>query len=278
MTNAAAMETWLPAQAEKLVASWDGAMERYYPQYLATWTNPHSHHKALCNEWNTLDAVDYLTWDEILIGDNLKVVDLGAGTGWLSIYLSKRTRIAEIYAVDASRSNLDVMLPEMTRLMGGDGEKIRPIQAMFTPIMVDDQFFDAAVASSAVHHAPDLQEILQEVYRVLKPNGCFVILNEQPLAIWHYTAIALQRCLSIAKNMILRRWQPVARPVSASGVMLDPCLGDRGYCLFQWKQAIELAGFSFQAVTTPFYRYKGGHAFTDARLTHFIAKKNDHRS
>jgi len=61
---------------------------------------------------------------------------MGAGTGWLSIQLSKHENVTAIYALDSSRSNLEIMLPALTDLMGGNREKITPVLALFTPILV----------------------------------------------------------------------------------------------------------------------------------------------
>lgn len=60
--------------------------------------------------------------------------------------------------------------------------------------------------------------------------------------------------------------------VSESGISTDPYLGDRAYCYWQWKAAIEEAGFSFEAVVTPYYSYKNANHY-QTKLTHFIARK-----
>lgn len=267
------MESWLAEQSNRIVLSWEKSIEQFYPQYLEIWTNPTRHLEALIEEWNLFTAAEYLDWDKYLVGHALKIIDLGTGTGWLSIVLSKRQNVEKIYALDSSPNNLDVMLPAIAELMQGNLAKIQPILGLFTPILVDDNYFDVAVASSAVHHAPDLAELLTEVYRVIKPGGFFLMLNEQPIPSWRYTMITLYRCAKILRTVTLRRWQPIAKPISENSIMIDPFLGDRAYCHWQWQRAIQAAGFSFQAVKTPYPVYKNIKRRQSIRLTHFIAQK-----
>lgn len=268
----AEMESWLAAQSEAMAMTWEKAMERFYPQYLADWTDAASHLKAHETQWNTREAASYLDWDKYLCGDKLRILDLGAGTGWLSMMLSLRPDVETVYALDAGPHNLNVMLPELGALMPSDMSKIVPVLGLFTPILKGDDFFDAVVASSAVHHAPDLTECLREVHRVLKPGGWFLILNETPATSKAYLKLAAANLWLIARRVLRRRWEPMPVSVSAGGIVYDPYLGDRTYCDWQWKAAIESVGFSFQSVTTPYFSYKN-REHQHARLTHFIARK-----
>ena len=265
------MESWLARQAEDMVQSWEKTVETYYPQYLKVWTDPHRHFEALKKEWNFLDAVEYLNLDEFLNEEENKILDLGAGTGWLSIMLSTRKDVEKIYALDASATSL--MLPALAKLMSGNLSKVIPIRGLFTPILVNDGFFDMVVASAAVHHAQDLAECLCEVYRVTKPGGVFLILNETPISSLWYALTTCVRCAKILRTVAFKWWRPISQSVSESGISTNPYLGDRAYCYWQWKAAIEEAGFSFEAIVTPYYTYKNADHYQGTRLTHFIARK-----
>ena len=264
-------ETWLPVQAEKTVLAWQGSIERHYPQHVETWTQPARHLRALTEEWNTLRAVIDLPLDRYLVGSGLRVLDLGAGTGWLSLHLSRHERVREIYALDSSPFNLDVMLPALAELMGHGDARIRPVLGLFTPLLVEDGFFDVVVASSAVHHAENLQACLNEVHRVTRPGGVCLILNETPITSARYLWIIAKRLAGIASAVAFKRWEPVPRPVSESGVVTDPHLGDRAYCGWQWVRAIESAGFDCERVDMPYGSYRG--QARGPRLAHFIARK-----
>lgn len=269
------MESWLSEQASRMVQGWETSIGQYYPHDIEDWTDPHAHYTALCDKWNTLPAVEYVDWDMYLLGDALKILDLGAGTGWLSILLSRRDNVERIYALDSSATNLKTMLPPLTDLMGGHVGKITPVLALFTPILVADGFFDVIVASSAVHHAPDLAECLLEMHRVLKPGGFFLILNEQPVSYRRYTSMVGLRCLRLMSRVVMQRWQRFPNWVSESGLVIDPHLGDRAYGEWQWKRALDVAGFSFRRMVTPYYPYRDtSDRRNTVKLTHYIAQKS----
>jgi len=256
-----------------MVSAWEAVVENLPPHEADLWTTPGKYHRALNEKWNTLKAAKHIDWEMYLKGDSLKVLDLGAGTGWLSIMLSTRQNIERIYALDASRNNLRQMLPELSKLMEGNLDKIIRVLGLFTPILIEDAYFDLAVASAALHHAPDLAECLAEVYRVLKPGGFLIILNEQPITSSRYAAVTAVRCGRIIKAVILKRWQRVAKPVSENNIVTDPILGDKAYCSWQWRAAIEGAGFSLQILTTPYYPYQNMDGQQRIKLTHFVAEK-----
>ncbi|NJN98366.1 MAG: class I SAM-dependent methyltransferase [Anaerolineales bacterium] len=267
------IDSWLDHQSEQMVLVWEKSIERFYPQYLEIWTNPELHLKTLSEVWNLPKAADELDWETYLTGDQLKIIDIGAGTGWLSIMLSKYQNVEQIYTLDASPTNLQMMLPALIKPLGGNPTKIKPVLGLFTPLLVPDNFFNIAVASSAVHHAPDLTELLSEVYRVIKPGGFFLILNEQPFSPLRYALVVLYRCVKILRTIALQQWQPVAKPISETGLMLDPFLGDRAYGYWQWQKAIQSAGFSFEMIKTSYHPRQNEDTRFSIKLTHFVAQK-----
>lgn len=265
------MESWLARQAEDMVQSWEKSIETYYPQYLKTWTDPYRHLEALKKEWNCLDAVKYLHWDKYLGGETNTILDMGAGTGWLSSYLSRYEKVETVFALDCSKYNLEIMLPKMVALTGGNIDKIKPILGLFTPLVTKGFFYDLVVSSSAIHHCPDLQNCLREVYRALKPGGYFIILNETPCSSSDYLLMVLKYSAKILKSLIEKKWKSVSPSFSESGILYDPFLGDRTYCYWQWEAAIKTAGFMFTSVTTPYYPYRTKQK--GSKLTHFLAHK-----
>jgi hypothetical protein len=78
------------------------------------------------------------------------VLDLGAGTGWLSAFLSSFPNVEQIDTLDSDRNNLEVMLPQIIERMEGDTSKIHPILGLFSPLLVPDQQYGLIVASSSI--------------------------------------------------------------------------------------------------------------------------------
>ena len=265
------IENWLARQAENAARTWEKAIDTFYPEHSGTWSNPSQQLQALREEWNTLDAAMAIDWRRFLTGEGKRILDLGAGTGWLSAILSRRDEVARIDALDSSRQNLESMLPKMTVLLQGNVSKIRPIWGVFTPLLAPDGSYDLAVASSAMHHCPDLSEALSEVYRVLRPGAYFLILNETPSSSAAYAGSAFLQFLRVLRTLLLKRWRPLVPSVSESGILYDPHLGDRMYCLWQWQAAIEAAGFSCETMPSGLPQYK--HRAESSLLVHFVARK-----
>lgn len=47
-----------------------------------------------------------------------------------------------------------------------------------------DNAFDIVFGSAILHHSKDLGEVFKEVYRVLKPGGRFILINEAARGVW----------------------------------------------------------------------------------------------
>lgn len=267
------VESWLADQANAMVQTWEKSMERHYPQFLKTWNDPVEHLRSLREDKNSLAAAQSLDWDTYLKGERLTLLDVGAGTGWLSILLSTRPNVERIYALDSSPNNLEHMLPALCELMGGRLAKITPVLGLFTPLLVNDGFFDVVVASAALHHAENLSECLRDIWRVLRPGGRLIVLNEVPITRLEYAFAAVNRCRKTVGALIRHRWQPISSPVTATNMMTDPLLGDRAYCVWQWQQALNQAGFSVRTLVTPYFSYTNPRLRQTQPLTHFVAQK-----
>jgi ubiquinone/menaquinone biosynthesis C-methylase UbiE len=269
------MDNWLTNQAKMMVLVWEQAIGKFYPECLSEWTDPDEHVRALTHKWNYMDAARELRWHDWLSASDAEVLDLGAGTGWLSAMLSRYEQVGRIYALDASAASLTMMLPAVCDALGGRAYKITPIVGLFTPILMQDDSLDLVVASSSVHHTSNLVECFREVNRVLKAGGFFIILNETPITTLQYCLKTLYGCMKIVAAMCLRQWRPLSSAFSASEILVDPYLGDRAYCRWQYEAALKNAGFcAVSHEVSKFYPYKvSGDRRNRYRLATFIARK-----
>lgn len=103
-----------------------------------------------------------------------KVLDVATGTGDLAINLVE-TNADEIIGLDISNGMLEVgrkkiyekSLDSKIKMVLGDGEHID----------YPDNYFDAITVSFGVRNFENLEQGLSEIFRVLKPNGVFAVLE-----------------------------------------------------------------------------------------------------
>ena len=106
-------------------------------------------------------------------GKNVRVLDLAAGTLDMSLQYTQQGE-GDVYAVDfalpmlmTGQMKVSPTLDGRIHLVCGAGEKL-PFPS---------QYFDAVMCAWGVRNFSHLEEGLQEIKRVLKPNGSFLILE-----------------------------------------------------------------------------------------------------
>ena len=104
-----------------------------------------------------------------LLGDisDKEILDVGAGSGRLSLRLANEG--AQLTALDLSQKMLDKLQSKNSKLkiVVGDAENLP----------FEDESFDVVMATFLIVHLKDLSRFFDEAYRVLKPNGKFLITN-----------------------------------------------------------------------------------------------------
>jgi len=214
----------------------------------AEWGDPEAIWEHIRRDTNLVPAVELLDWPA-LCPAGAKVLDLGCGSGWLSALLSRESNIERIVAWDSSPHLLAATLPRVFELIGGDSGKLEVVCGDFVPLLLDDRSIDVAVMSSAFHHASDPLGLLDELRRVLTPQGMVALLNETP---WHPVGMlgfATRMYGAAVANLLGRE---LRRPghVGSEHALYDETLGDRAYTLRTWRRMIARAGFSVRIVDT----------------------------
>lgn len=104
-----------------------------------------------------------------LLGDmaGRKILDIGAGTGRLSVYLAKRG--ADVTAFDISEKMLEIVRRK--------NKKINTKVGNAENLEFADNTFDIVVAAFLIVHLKDPTHFFDEVYRILKDDGIFVVTN-----------------------------------------------------------------------------------------------------
>jgi 2-polyprenyl-6-hydroxyphenyl methylase / 3-demethylubiquinone-9 3-methyltransferase len=121
---------------------------------------------------------------EELVGDlkNREVLDLGCGGGLISVPLLKMG--AKVTGVDQCPASIEIV-QSITNLKDsffvGDAT-----QLVFQP-----ESFDVVLLADVLDHIPNYAKVLEEVSRVLKPNGLLFVgtINRNPIA--HFLTVTV---------------------------------------------------------------------------------------
>jgi SAM-dependent methyltransferase len=108
------------------------------------------------------------------LGGELRMLDLGAGNGWLSYRVALKGHCATALDIrDDHVDGLGAAAPFLQRT----GGRMRTLVATFDSIPVPTASFDLAVFNASLHYATDLAAALAEAARVVRPGGRLVILD-----------------------------------------------------------------------------------------------------
>jgi len=107
------------------------------------------------------------------IRPGMKVLDLGCGTGTLTLMIKRAHPQAEVTGLDGDPQVLGIAL-EKSR-----GLNIQWDEGLASSLPYPDSVFDRVVSSLVIHHltTDDKRSAFKEMYRVLKPQGKVHILD-----------------------------------------------------------------------------------------------------
>ncbi|PID24565.1 class I SAM-dependent methyltransferase [Sporosarcina sp. P7] len=101
-----------------------------------------------------------------------KLLDLGAGVGYISLPISKY--VDEVTALDFDED----ILKYLETKAGENGiTNIKTLVSDFKDIQLRNEIVDKAVASISLHEVKPLSLALDEIYRVLKNKGVFLCIE-----------------------------------------------------------------------------------------------------
>jgi len=118
-----------------------------------------------------------IEFDRLELGDGMKVLDLGCGTG--------RHLHALYYAADMLCIGIDLSAKELVKTRNGfdslpdcsgdRGQAYGLSCASALQLPFADHTFDRIICSEVLEHIPDFEQAISEINRVLKPNGKLAI-------------------------------------------------------------------------------------------------------
>ena len=95
-----------------------------------------------------------------------KILDVGCGDGNFSVQLKEACKAKEVYGIEISEKGAEMARKNGAKCYLDVDEENFPFE---------DNYFDAVTAFEIIEHLFDPDHFLEEVYRVLKSNGIFVL-------------------------------------------------------------------------------------------------------
>jgi len=127
------------------------------------------------------DQVDFLfdqLMNEVDFEISGRVIDLGAGSCWLSAKLSRLPKVEEVVASELSDNELLTKGLVGLEAFDADLNKIRFKVGNFNAVDEENESFDYVFFARALHHSNDAEESLAQAYKVLKPGGRVIAFDE----------------------------------------------------------------------------------------------------
>ncbi len=117
-------------------------------------------------------AVELIPFDP---KDEIRVLDLGAGTGLFSWHVMQRFPRASFVLYDISQRMLDVARERF----GQSKDRVSIVEADYLSLDAIDTY-DAIISSFSIHHLAhaDKQRLFSLAYRALKPSGAFINIDQ----------------------------------------------------------------------------------------------------
>jgi ubiquinone/menaquinone biosynthesis C-methylase UbiE len=126
------------------------------------------------------DAMDFLEVNTVFAERALElgspvglILDAGTGTARIPILMCQRRPQWQVIGIDLAQSMLDVGRKNVENSGLQQQIKLELVDAKQMPY--PEAHFDMVVSNSIIHHLPNPLPFLQELKRVLKPNGAILL-------------------------------------------------------------------------------------------------------
>ena len=111
------------------------------------------------------------------IKDNMKILDLGTGSGYLAFNIAKRYNNVTIVGLDIVKETLE---RNKEKAKENNISNISFVSYDGIEFPFDNNTYDMVITRYALHHFPNLDKTFNEIDRVLKNNGLLFISDPKP--------------------------------------------------------------------------------------------------
>lgn len=154
-----------------------------------------------------------------------KILDVGAGNGWLSNRLSALGH--RVWAVD-----LLVNAEDGLGAWKFYETKFTPVQAEFIRLPFAAQFVDAVIFNASFHYSESYEETLRESLRALLPSGRIIVMDT-PV---YHDADSGVKMLEERREQFLARYGFASDSIASEGFLTYPRMNELGRNLgIRWR-------------------------------------------
>ena len=121
---------------------------------------------------------DLTTWGlkHVSINSDSVILDVGCGGGKTISRLARRAVQGKVYGIDHSADMVDYSRQVNKKLIAAN--RVEIMQGSVEKTGFNDEFFDFVTAIETYYFWPNLAEAFEEIKRILKKEGCLLIISE----------------------------------------------------------------------------------------------------
>ncbi|ODS24079.1 hypothetical protein AB835_05505 [Candidatus Endobugula sertula] len=119
-------------------------------------------------------TTEWMAEKAVGLNEHSRILDIGAGYGPAARYLAKT------YGSHVTCLNISEEQNERNKMLNhqqGLSNLINVVYGNFKEMPIEDTTFDLAWTQDALFHTDELDKVLSETYRVLKPGGQFLLMD-----------------------------------------------------------------------------------------------------
>jgi demethylmenaquinone methyltransferase / 2-methoxy-6-polyprenyl-1,4-benzoquinol methylase len=148
------------------------------------------------------------TMNKLNVQEGQTAIDLCCGTCDWTISLAQKSKTGKIIGLDFSQNMLDYGAIKLKEL--DLEQQVVLVQGNAMKLPYEDNTFDYATIGFALRNVPDLEQVLREMQRVIKPGGKVVSLELskptwQPFKSLYY--FYFQKVLPLLGKLIVKRYE-----------------------------------------------------------------------
>jgi tRNA (cmo5U34)-methyltransferase len=110
--------------------------------------------------------------------DPRRVLELGCGTGNLSLQLAKTFPRAELTLVDGSAEMISLVRSRIDESRSGSNPRVAYVEARFEALDLPPRSFDLVVSSISLHHVKDKAALYQLIRALVPATGRFCFADQ----------------------------------------------------------------------------------------------------